>query len=419
MNPLRATVSGSLSALLFACLAVHMTAGAAQPAPSIPPLALTQPSYSFVSAEQPRLRVVVAAQGLNHPFALALLPDGDALVSERGGKLRLVRNAAGAAGKPTVVEAQEVPGLPALATPYRNSGLHDLALHPKFAENRLVYFTFNKPGVLVPASGTTRAAQQSLLTVVRARFDGKALTDVREIFVGKSAATSGSRLAFDGKGLLYVIIGAAFGNEAQSLENTVGKVLRVRDDGSIPADNPHVGKAGVSPAVFTLGHRDPLGLTVHPVSGEVLAVEHGPNGGDELNLIRAGRNYGWPRVTFGHGYDGAVLAESPVAADVEAPLVVWQPSIGPSGLMVYTGERFPAWKNNVFVGSVRRGQIPGTGGLERVVLNDKLQELRRETLLTDLHHRIRDVRQGADGLIYVLTDEDNGALLRLEPETAR
>jgi glucose/arabinose dehydrogenase len=171
--------------------------------------------------------------------------------------------------------------------------------------------------------------------------------------------------------------------------------------------------------VFTLGHRDPLGLTVHPVSGEVLAVEHGPNGGDELNLIRAGRNYGWPRVTFGHGYDGAVLAESPVAPDVEAPLVVWQPSIGPSGLLVYTGDRFPAWKNNVFVGSVRRGQIPGTGGLERVVLNDKLQELRRETLLTDLHHRIRDVRQGADGLIYVLTDEDNGALLRLEPESAR
>jgi glucose/arabinose dehydrogenase len=169
--------------------------------------------------------------------------------------------------------------------------------------------------------------------------------------------------------------------------------------------------------VFTYGHRDPLGLTVHP-SGAVLAAEHGPNGGDELNLIQSGKNYGWPRVTFGHGYDGAVLSASPVAPDVEPPLVYWSPSIGPSGLLVYTGNRFPEWKLNVFVGSVRRGEIPRTGGLERVVLNDKLQELRRETLLTELHQRIRDVRQGPDGLIYVLTDEDDGALLRLEPTPA-
>ena len=199
------------------------------------------------------------------------------------------------------------------------------------------------------------------------------------------------------------------------MDNTVGKVLRIRDDGGIPADNPFVGKADVSPAIFTLGHRDPLGMTVHP-SGVVLAVEHGPNGGDELNAIQAGKNYGWPKVTFGRDYNGGVLSESPVAPDVTAPLMVWLPSIGPTGLMVYTGDRFPAWKNNIFVGSVRRGEVPGTGGLERVVVNEKLQDLRRETLLTELHHRIRDVRQGRDGLIYVLTDEDEGALLRLEPE---
>jgi glucose/arabinose dehydrogenase len=156
---------------------------------------------------------------------------------------------------------------------------------------------------------------------------------------------------------------------------------------------------------------------VHP-TGVVLAVEHGPNGGDELNLIRSGSNYGWPKVTFGLDYNGSVLTESPVAADVTAPLVVWLPSIGPTGLLVYTGDKFPAWKNNIFVGSARRGEIPGTGGLERVVFNEKLQELRRETLLTDLHQRIRDVRQGRDGLIYVLTDETDGALLRLEPESA-
>ncbi|HXS31518.1 MAG TPA: PQQ-dependent sugar dehydrogenase, partial [Steroidobacteraceae bacterium] len=163
------------------------------------------------------------------------------------------------------------------------------------------------------------------------------------------------------------------------------------------------------------GHRDPLGLAKHPGAGVMLAAEHGPNGGDEVNVIRGGRNYGWPLVTYGHGYDGAPLAESPLAKDIEPPLVFWVPSIGPSGLVVYTGDRFPAWKNNLFVGSVRRGEVPRTGGLERVVLNDKLQELRRETLLTELHQRIRDVRQGADGSLYLLTDEDDGALLRLEP----
>ncbi len=409
-------------ARIILLLAVTSAAWAQQPPPAaIPPTVLSQPSYVFDSGEQHRLRVVVVAKGLVHPFAQALLPNGDALVSERGGKLRLVRNVVGAAGRPTVVEPQEVTGLPVIEKPYRNSGLHDLALHPRFADNQLVYFTFNKPGntPAPAAAGAAPARQLSSLSVMRGRFNGSALTDVQEIFLGKAAGTSGSRLTFGRDGLLYIIIGAAAGDEAQRMENTIGKVLRVRDDGTIPADNPFVGKTDVSPAVFTLGHRDPLGLTVNPVTGAVLAAEHGPNGGDELNLILAGKNYGWPRVTFGHGYDGAVLSESPVAPDVTAPLVVWLPSIGPSGLLVYTGDRFANWKNNVFVGSVRRGEIPGTGGLERVVLNDKLQELRRETLLTDLHQRIRDVRQGADGLIYVLTDEQDGALLRLEPDSAR
>jgi aldose sugar dehydrogenase len=417
-------VSSRAAVVALCLLAGEIALGQAQqqPAPGIAPLTLTQASYSFDTAEQHRLRAVVVAKGLNHPFAVALLPDGDALVSERGGKLRLVRNAAGAAGRPTVLEPLEVGGVPAVATPYRNAGLHDLALHPQFAQNRLVYFTFNKPGdppvapaAAAPAAGNAAARTQSKLVVMRARFDGKALLDAQEIFVGKVAGTSGSRMAFDGKGLLYIVIGAAFGDAAQKMDNTVGKVLRIRDDGGIPADNPFVGKVDVSPAIFTLGHRDPLGLTVHP-SGVVLAVEHGPNGGDELNLIQSGKNYGWPKVTFGRDYAGPVLTESPVAPDVTAPLVVWLPSIAPTGLAVYTGDRFPAWKNNIFVGSARRGEIPGTGGLERVVVNDKLQELRRETLLTDLHHRIRDVRQGSDGLLYLLTDENDGALLRLEPE---
>jgi len=396
---------------------VAAAATAQQPSIGIPPLSLTQPSFSFDTAEQHGLKVSVVARGLNHPFAIALLPDGDALVSERGGALRLLRNAAGAPGRATTLEAAPVPGLPVPEKTYRNAGLHDLALHPDFAKNRLVYFSFNKPGDLTPASGTTPARQQSRLAVMRARFDGKALTDVQDIWVGKSGGTSGSRIAFGADGLLYLQIGAAFGDEAQRMDNTLGKVLRIKDDGGIPADNPYVGQKDVNPAVFTRGHRDPLAMAWHPMAGVMLSAEHGPNGGDELNVIRAGRNYGWPQVTYGHGYDGGVLAESPLAPGIEPPLVFWVPSIGPSGLVVYTGDRFPAWKNNVFVGSVRRGQIPGTGSLERVVLNEKLQELRRETLLGGLRQRIRDVRQGPDGLLYVVTDENDGAVLRLEPDS--
>jgi glucose/arabinose dehydrogenase len=407
----------SSAGLLIAVAAVGV-AWSQTPPLGIAPVLLTQPGYEFDTAEQHNLKVSVVVKGLPHPFSIALLPNGDALISERGGQLRLLRNATGAPGKPTTLEPAPVPGLPVLDVKYRNAGVHDIALHPEFVTNQLVYFTFNKPGNLIPGAGNAPGRQQSRLTILRGKFDGKALSQVQEIFVGDSEGTSGSRITFGADGMLYAVIGAAFGDIAQHLDVTTGKVLRLRDDGTIPADNPFVKRNDAKPSVFTYGHRDPLGLTVHPVTGAVLAAEHGPNGGDELNLIQSGKNYGWPRVTFGHGYDGAVLSESPVAPDVETPLVVWLPSIGPSGLMVYSGNRFPNWKLNVFVGSVRRGEIPRTGGLERVVLNDKLQELRRETLLTELHQRIRDVRQGPDGLIYVLTDEDDGALLRLEPTTA-
>jgi aldose sugar dehydrogenase len=379
----------------------------------IAPVAITQPAYEFDTAEQHRLRATVVARALNHPFSIAFLPNGDALIAERGGALRLLRNAVGASGRAVLLEAAPVAGLPAIEKPYRSAGLHDLALHPQFAQNGWVYFTFNMRGALIPA-GAAPARQQSLLTVMRARFDGRQLNNAESMFQLESGSTTGSRIAFGKDGLLYLIAGAAFGTDAQKLGSSYGKSQRIRDDGSVPQDNPYVGRSDAKPAIFTLGHRDPLGLAIHP-SGAVLAAEHGPNGGDEVNLLQSGRNYGWPNFTFGHGYDGAPLSQSPVGAGIEPPLVVWNPSIGPSGLMVYNGDRFPAWKGNLFVGSVRRGQVPRTGGLERVVLNDKLQELRRETLLTALHQRIRDVREGPDGLVYVLTDEDDGVLLRLEP----
>ena len=166
-----------------------------------------------------------------------------------------------------------------------------------------------------------------------------------------------------------------------------------------------------------MGHRDQLGLTIHPSTGAVLSAEHGPNGGDEVNVILPGRNYGWPKWSYGRTYEGPRWSETPLAPGIEQPLMLWIPSIAPTGLMVYTGDRFPSWKGNLFVGSARRGEVPRTGGLERVVITDKMEELRRETLLTELHQRIRDVRQGPDGLIYVVTDEDDGALLRLEPQS--
>jgi glucose/arabinose dehydrogenase len=278
-----------------------------------------------------------------------------------------------------------------------------------------VYFSYNKLGDVIPDSNPP-GRRQSATTVQRGRLDGATLTNVQEIFAGEwSTGSSGSRLAFGTDGLLYVSTGAPFGaTTAQDPTSVYGKVLRLRDDGKAPDDNPFVKQAGARPEVFSIGHRDQLGLTVHP-NGAVLAAEHGPNGGDEVNLILAGRNYGWPTFSFGRNYDGPRISALPVVEGIEQPLVLWVPSIAPTGLTFYSGEGIPAWSGNLFVGSARRGEIPRTGGLERVVLNENLEELRRESLLTELHQRIRDVREGPDGLLYAITDEDDGALLRISP----
>jgi len=398
------------SAVACACAAT-IVGFAQQPPPiGIAPVTLSAGPYAFDTAEQHRIRVVIVARGLAHPFSLAFLPNGDALVTERGARLRLVHNATGAGGQPTL-DPEPVAGIP--ATPaFRGGGLQEVALHPQFATNRLVYFTYNKAG----AAGQNPNQRQSAVTLARGRFEGKALAGVEELFTGDwSNGASGSRLAFGSNGVLYMTTGAPFGEQAQDMNTVYGKVLRLRDDGRVPADNPFVGRSGVRPEVFSLGHRDQLGLTVHGPTGSVLTAEHGPNGGDEVNVILAGRNYGWPTFTFGRAYEGPRIGDSPLGPGIEPPLVIWIPSIAPTGLTFYTGDRLPAWKGNLFVGSARRGEVPRTGGLERVVVNDKLEELRRETLLTELHQRIRDVRQGPDGLLYVLTDEDDGALLRIEP----
>ena len=401
---------GLAVSLLCAGALTSVTQAQQQPQIGIAPVSLASVPYTFDTAEQHRIRVVVVARGLPHPFSLTFLPNGDAIIAERGAGLRLVR---GATGTTPRLEPAAVAGVPQQPS-FRTGGLQEIALHPQYATNRLVYFTFNKAGE--PVTGGQPGQRQSAIALMRARLDGASLTDVREIFTGDwQNGASGSRLAFGPGATVFITTGAPFGDQAQNLNTVYGKVLRLKDDGTVPPDNPFAGRTGVRPEIFSLGHRDQLGLTIHPATGQILTAEHGPNGGDEVNVILPGRNYGWPKITFGRDYQGPRLSESPVAPGIEPPLVLWIPSIAPTGLTFYTGDRFPAWKGNLFVGSARRGEIPRTGGLERVVVNDKLEELRRETLLTELHQRIRDVRQGPDGLLYVITDEDDGALLRIEP----
>ena len=381
-----------------------------QPEIGIAPVSLSNKPYVFDTAEQHKIKVSVIANGLPRPFSLLMLPNGDALVSERGLQLRIIHDAT---GKKPKLDSKPVPGMPQLETPYRGGGLHDLALHPQFADNHWLYFTYNKPGEAPPEGSNRR--RQSAITLMRGRFDGKQVTDVEELFSGEFAGSSGSRIAFGNDDMVYITTGAPVADTAQKLSTAYGKVLRLHDDGSIPADNPFVGKKDANPAIYSYGHRDQLGLTVHPQNGAVLAAEHGPNGGDEVNVILPGRNYGWPIYSFGRNYDGPRISDMPLVEGIEQALVVWLPSIAPTGLTVYTGDKFPAWRGNLFVGSSRRGEVPRTGGLERVVFNDKMEELRRETLLTELHQRVRDVRQGPDGLLYVLTDGDDNAVMRIEP----
>ncbi|MGA2881968.1 MAG: PQQ-dependent sugar dehydrogenase [Bryobacteraceae bacterium] len=384
-------------------IAIAAIAPAQQQQPTPPPIglphgALGDGPFVFDTAEQHKIRVVVVTKGLSHPWSLAFLPGGNMLVTERAGRLRIIRDG--------VLYPQPLSGLPRVHS-VRNAGLFDIALHPKFAENKLIYFTYSKP---------SEDGKSSATTLARGKLDGAGLTGVQDLFVSEwSTVLGGSRIAFAKDGTIFMTTGAATGNLAQDPNSDYGKVLHLKDDGSIPSDNPFVGRAGYKPEIYTLGHRDQLGLAIHPESNAVYSNENGPNGGDEINLILPGRNYGWPLLSYGRAYDGPKISEAPTRDGFEPPLVVWIPSIALSGMTFYSGDKFPSWKGNVFVGGMRQGEIPGTGRLDRVVFNAKMEELRRESLLTELHQRIRDVRQGPDGYLYVLTEEEDGALLRIEP----
>jgi glucose/arabinose dehydrogenase len=367
--------------------------------------ALPEKPVVYDTAEGHKIRVVVVTKALSYPWSLAFLPDGTMLVTERTARLRIIRNGKldpqPVAGTPTGFFAGES-GLPGAV-----HGYMDVALHPRFAENQFVYLSYTKP---LDASRRTMA-------IARGKWDGKAITGMKDIFVADEGTGGAARLAFGRDNSLYVTTTSRpkLPNDAQDPNSQGSKVLRLTDEGGIPKDNPFVGRAGHRPEVYTLGHRNSLGLAVHPGTGELWQNENGPNGGDEINILKPGKNYGWPLVSYGRTYPGPWQSERFWQEGFEMPVVYWTPSIAVSGMAFYTGDRFPKWKGDVFVGALRMGEIPGTGHLQRVLFNEKMEELRREMLLTDLRQRIRDVRQGPDGLIYVVTDEKEGAVLRIEP----
>lgn len=352
-------------------------------------------------------RVVTVVDSLINPWSIAFLPGGDMLVTERPGRLRVVRN-----GK---LLPAPVAGVPAVFA-QGQGGLLDVVPHPAFATNRLIYISFSKPNA--EGGGATTA-------VVRGRFENDQLTNVQEIFVAQSRGNGhyGSRLAFDRSGFLFITVGdrqaPPSGNleahPAQDFSNHHGTINRLHDDGRVPADNPFVNRAGARPEIWSKGHRNPQGLLVHPETGDIWATEHGPQGGDELNLIQPGKNYGWPVTGYGVNYgSGAVIHIGTRKDGMESPVHFWVPSIATAGIMVYTGDKFPDWKGNVFVGGMVGEQ------LARLTMDGKRVKS-EETLLQGMG-RIRDVRQGPDGFIYLAIDSRTSGptpVVRLEPVPRR
>ncbi len=341
------------------------------------------------------VRLVTVAEGLEHPWGIAFLTDGRALVTERPGRLRIVAKD-GKLGRP-------LEGVPAVHV-INQGGLLDVALDPGFASNGLVYLSYTEP-----RDGGNGTA------VARGRLTDGGLADVEVIFrqqpTVKGGHHFGSRLVFARDGRLFVTLGDRFTERAraQTLDSHLGKVVRIERDGKVPADNPFAGQSGALPEIWSYGHRNVQGAALHPATGDLWTNEHGPRGGDELNRTLAGRNYGWPTVTYGVEYSGGKISDSPTAPGIEPPVHHWVPSIATSGLLFYTGERFPKWRGSAFVGGLASKQVARLEmDGDRVVSEERLFE-------GVVNQRVRDVEQGPDGLIYLLTDEKNGRLLRIEP----
>lgn len=363
---------------------------------SIPSTVLGQPQGGKKAAPT-QVRTATLATGLWHPWSLAFLPNGDMLITERNGKLRLIHEGQ--------LDPAPIAGVPAVHS-VRLSGLMEVLPHPQFAENHLVYLTYTKD-----------VSDKMVATALaRGRLEGHQLVDVKDILLCDPWAGdggSGSRLAWGKDGMLYMTTGASNGDAAQDPGSLRGKVLRLKEDGTAAPGNPFEGRAGYKPEIYTMGHRNSLGLALNPVTGDLWNNENGPYGGDEINVLKPGANYGWPKVSFGREYNGKKIPG--FGEGMTEPIVFWVPSIAPSGMAFYTGNRFPGWQNNVLVGAMLGGAAQGYPHLERIIFNKDWNETGRQALLTDMKQRIRDVREGPDGLVYVLTDEVDGALIRLEP----
>jgi glucose/arabinose dehydrogenase len=340
------------------------------------------------------IRVETVARGLDHPWGLAFLPDARILVTERSGQLRIV-DREGRVSPPLA-------GVPAVAA-RGQGGLLDVAIDPRFAENRLVYLSYAEPG-----SGGTAGT-----SVARGRLGDASLEGVEVIYRQQPKVSGGnhfgSRLVFGRDGTLFVTQGERFSyrDQAQDLSSLLGKVVRINPDGTVPADNPFAGRSGARPEIWSYGHRNVQAAALHPETGQLWTVEHGARGGDELNHPEAGKNYGWPVITYGVDYSGARIGEGTAKAGMEQPVYYWDPVIAPSGMTFYTGDTFPAWKGSAFVGALQ-------GALVRLEL-DSGRVTREERYLGDLHERIRDVQQGPDGFLYVVTDAGDGRVLRIRP----
>ena len=389
-----------------------------QSPPLFIPIETAVPEHRYLKAS------IIA--NLQQPWSIAFLPDGNMLVTERGGRLRVIRNG--------ILDPNPVPGVPAVRAAGLQ-GLMDVVLHPNFAQNCWVYLSYHKPvpvpatatAVTTPAASNTGAQrpQQTTpqvagaTTIARGVWDGKALTNVVDVFESGAIGTEASRIGFGRDGMLYMSISApGTGNAVMRSADPAdyaGKTIRIRDDGTIPPDNPFVGKPDWKPAIFTYGHRNGHSMQLNPETGEFWVTEQGPNGGDEVNVLKPGGNYGWPYVSHGRNYMGPMISPSPWREGTEPPIVVWVPSIAITGGTFYTGNVFTGWRRNFFVAGLREGETSPSGQVQRIEFNERWEEIRREPMLRELRQRVRDVRQGPDGLLYVLTAENNGYVLRIEP----
>lgn len=404
---LRLACAQAFAAALPGCGAGGSTSDAAGQQP-LAPDAAARPSDASAQPATPlqdtvdstsaptSVRAIEVATGLEHPWGLAFLPDGRMLVTERPGRMRLI-TASGNVSEPLA-------GVPAVFA-QGQGGLLDVALDPGFATNRLLYVAYAEP-----APGD---ASQAGTTVLRARLDERTLADAQVVFrqLPKVSGTQhfGCRLMFAPDGTLFITLGERNRRElAQDLSVHYGKILRLRSDGSVPGDNPFVTQPGARPEIWSTGHRNPQGAALHPTTGALWIADHGAQGGDEINVSQPGRNYGWPIVTYGIDYSGAAIGEGTTKPGIDPPLHVWDPSIAPSGMTFVQGERYRGWRGNLLVGAL------SAQCLVRLEL-DGTRIVREHRLLGQMGERIRDVRQGPDGFVYLLTDQPRGRLLRLDP----